>query len=157
MPAFSLSVPIARDPDGVAKWWLDFPPVYEAKDGREQPYRIETISRTAERVEVRTFWKIMGMRRVFLETIEVVGPRAFDARIRMGRVDVFDTFRLSPDGRGGSLMEITTRMEGHGMMGRVMAPIMAPMLHRFMRRIWADAAELCAKDGRLEASRSRNA
>lgn len=151
-PVFRLEVPIARDPAGVAHWWLDFPDAYEARDPREQPYRIETLSRTPERLEVITHWRMMGMRLRFPETIHILGPRAFDAEIRMGPVEVRDQFRVEDDGHGGTLMRIRTEARGHGMGGRVMARLAAPRLHRWMRRIWAHAAELCAEDGRRAAA-----
>lgn len=152
MPEFDLTVPIARDPAGVARWWLDFPADYRATDPREQPFRIETLSRTAERIDVRTTWRMMGRTRVFDETIWVRGPLAFDAQITMGRVVVEDTFRLAEDGRGGSLMRIHTTMRPRGPMGKVAANMMAPLMHRWMRKVWADAATLCAEEGRRQTA-----
>lgn len=146
--AFTLDVSIGREPAGVASWWLDFPAVYVAVDPREQPFRIETVERNGSRIVVKTHWRMMGMTRVFDETITVVDPLAFDAQIRMGRADVFDHFRIEGDGRGGSIMRIRTRVEGRGALGRVIVPMLAPALHRFMRRVWRDAARLCAEDGR---------
>lgn len=40
-------------------------------------------------------------------------------------------------------------------MGRLMAPLVARMLHRFMKRIWKDAARLCELDGEKEADRAQ--
>ncbi|MBI4392626.1 MAG: hypothetical protein HY556_02355 [Euryarchaeota archaeon] len=149
---FDLEVPIARDSAGVAHWWLDFPAIYTSDRRREQPYRIETTSRTDRRIEIRTFWKMMGMRFRFQESIQVVGPLAFDAEILMGPIVVNDTFRIEDDGNGASKMRIHTVVAGRGVLGVVMAPMIAPILHRWMKRIWADAARLCAEDGRKAAA-----
>lgn len=140
---FSLDVPIPRDPDAVARWWVDFPASYQARHPREQPYRIETLERTPERIEVWTWWRMFGLRFRFRETIQVRGPRAFDANIAMGPFEDADAFRMLPDGRGGTVVKIHTVVHGAGLGGRLLAPLMAPMLHRWMTRIWADAARLC--------------
>jgi len=153
MRSFHLDVPIARIPAGVAKWWLDFPPVYEATDPREQPYRIETIARATDRIDIWTHWRMMGMRRKYRETIRIRGPLAFDALITMGAIEVADEFRIHDDGQGGSVMRIRSEMRPKSVIGRVMAPLMMRMLHRWMTRIWADAARLCELDARKEAGR----
>ncbi len=148
MQAFDLNVPIDRDPDGVGGWWLDFPGVYEAADPHEQPYRIETVSRTPDRIQVWTYWRVMGMKQRWRETITVIGPRAFDAHITMGSVEVYDRFRIADDGRGGTVVHIHSEMSPTGTMGRLKMIFMAGYMHRWMVRIWAHAARICAEDGR---------
>ncbi len=151
MPSFETSVRIRRDPEGVARWWFEFPANYSATDPREQPYQIETIRRTDDVVEVMTHWRMMGVHVKLPETITRGNATSFDARIRMGNILVHDEFRLADDGAGGSVMRISTKVTGASTMARMMAPVVAPLLHAWMKRTWRNAALLCEE----EAKRAR--
>ena len=55
MSDVDVSVRIARPPDVVRRWWLEFPEVYE--NPREQPHRIVTRSRDATHIDTLTYWR----------------------------------------------------------------------------------------------------
>lgn len=52
-----LELLIRKPPQSVRAWWTALPDDYQAKDPREQPYRIVTLQKLPNSHRLRTYWR----------------------------------------------------------------------------------------------------
>ena len=141
MPDLSVAVRIARSPDVVRRWWLEFPEVYE--NAREQPHRIVTRSHDSAHIDTLTYWRGPPGR-------ELEVPERFTLREDGWDVDITlpfglaqrDVFTLVPDG-GGTLVRIDVDLWSRSPLGRLARRPYLRYARRSYPRTWKAAARWC--------------
>jgi hypothetical protein len=138
-----LELPVRKPPESVRAWWTDLPEDYQAKDPREQPYRIVTTRRLPNGREVRTYWRTPdGSTFDFREILSLKpdGSWTFEVPDAMG-FHIMDEFRVEPDSDGTKLIIHST-----------LRPLDASAASRIssqkelMTQNWKSAAEICERD-----------
>ncbi|HUR68496.1 MAG TPA: hypothetical protein VM370_04560 [Candidatus Thermoplasmatota archaeon] len=141
MPDLSVTVHVARPPEVVRQWWLDFPEVYE--NAREQPHRIVTRSRSAQHIDTLTYWRGPLGR-------EIEVPERFALRADGWDVDIAlpfglaqrDQFALSSE-PGGTRVDIEVDIWCRTRLGRLSLAGYKAYARRSYPRTWRAAARWC--------------
>lgn len=141
MADIDVSVHIARPPDVVRRWWLEFPEVYE--NAREQPHRIVTRSRDETHIDTLTYWRGPLGREVEL-------PERFTLRERGWDVDLVlpfglaqrDVFTLTPEG-AGTRVDIAVDVWPRTTAGRLARPFFLAYAKRAYSETWKAAVRWC--------------
>jgi hypothetical protein len=139
----NLQLLIRKSPESVRAWWTDLPEDYQAKDPREQPYRIVTIRRLPNGRELRTYWRMPdGSTFDFQEilTLKPDGSWTFEIPNGMG-FHIFDEFRTEsvPTGTKLTIRSTLTPLDSSAA-SRISAQ------KELMAQGWKGTAEICEHD-----------
>ena len=142
MSDLHVEVRIARPPDVVRRWWIEFPPLYE--NDREQPHRIVTRSRDAEHIDTLTYWRGPLGRELEVPERFTLREDGWDVDIRLPfGLAQRDRFALSSDGAGGTLVAIDVDIWPRSALGRAMRPLFLRYARKSYPRTWRAAARWC--------------
>lgn len=170
MPDLTVEIRIARPPDVVRRWWLEFPEVYE--NSREQPHRIVTRSRSTTHIDTLTYWrgplgrvsregpasrKASGRApgdkpRPWWRGGELEVPERFTLRPDGWDVDITlpfglaqrDVFTLTPDG-DGTKVRIAVDVWARTAAGKLARPFFMPYARRNYPATWRAAVTWCER------------
>jgi len=147
MADLAVDVEIARPRAEVLAWWTGFADEYSATDPREQPHRIKVISRTADRLELLTWWRTpWGGELRIPETIQRKPNGDFDVAVALPlgleQVDRFTVTQHGPATR----VHIEIDIRARGWMGRMMRPAYMHYARRTYPRTFRSAGRLCERD-----------
>lgn len=145
-----VEVRIARPPDVVRKWWLEFPEVYE--NPHEQPHRIVTRTRDATHIDTLTYWRAPFGRELEVPERFTLRPDGWDVDIRLPfGLAQRDVFTLTPV-PGGTLVRIVVDVWPRTPAGRILRPIFLRYARRQYPRTWRAAARWCEAATRDEGT-----
>ena len=142
----SLEFLIRKSPEAIRAWWTDLPDDYQAKDPREQPYRIVTLRRMPNGRELRTYWRTPdGSTRDWQEllTMKTDGSWAFEIPNHPAGLHILDEFRTEPTTGGAKLIiRSTLTPQDPSAASRI------PTQKERMTQAWKIAAEICERDAK---------
>ena len=139
----NLELLIRKAPQSVRAWWTDLPDDYQAKDPREQPYRIVTTRRLRNGRELRTYWRMPDGSAFDFQEILALKPDGnwtFEVPNAIG-FRIMDEFRTESVPTGTKLIIHSTLTP--------LDPSAASRISKqkeIMTQGWKGAAEICERD-----------
>jgi hypothetical protein len=140
----TVDLSIRKRPEAVRAWWVDLPDDYQAKDPKEQPYRIVTLRRLPNGRELRTYWRMPdGSTRDWQEilTLKPNGDWTFEIPSHPTGLHILDEFQpeTTPEGTRLHIRSTLTPREPS-------AASRIAMQKERMSQAWKVAAEICERD-----------
>ncbi|MHB8604442.1 MAG: hypothetical protein ACYDCK_04235 [Thermoplasmatota archaeon] len=145
-PDVTVVVDIPRPVAEVRAWWTDLPADYRAADPREEPHRIVTKRRDAERWEIDTYWRAGPVKNLRVpETFTFRGDGwSVDARIPLGLAQR-DEFTLTPTPTG-TRVTVEVWVKTRNPLGFVALAAYRAYARKNFPRMWKGAGRLCTRD-----------
>lgn len=148
MADLSIDLEISRPRREVLAWWTGFPDTYSAQDPREQPHRIEVKSRSADRIEVLTWWRAPLMKDLVIPETFLLRPNGdFDVEVHLLPFGILQVDHFTFTGDSGTTrvhIDIDVRVASRR--GHLLMPLYMAWARANVPRNFKGSAKLCERD-----------
>ena len=145
-PLLTVDVDIDRPRAQVLAWWTGFPDEYAAADPKEQPHRIKVVHRSAQTLEVLTWWRSgVGVDLVIPETFRFRDNGDFDVDVTLPLgLRQLDRFAFEDRGTRTHL-RVEILLGPRSAVGLLTRPLFAAYARSAYPRTFRHAGRLCEK------------
>lgn len=148
-PDLSVTVDIPRPVAEVRAWWIEMPLDYRASHPREQPHRIVTRSRDAQRWVIDTYWRVPLAPNLKIPETFTFREDGWDVEatlpLGLAQRDRF-TLAATPQAGGGTRVTIDVWVRTRHAGALAALPFYRAFAKRNFPALWRAAGRLCARD-----------